>query len=133
MNQDHDDIARLLRSAKPAAHPPVDLEGRIIRAIAGKPQADTAHRPWLWTAMSAAACLMLAAILVPHTPSDNPKQPAAVVAPTPALPPDGSLPLSSLANPTAPLEAENGALARDFRRAGGFLLDCMPSLGVAER
>ncbi len=131
----HHEIAELLRSHKPSPASPPGLESRILRALheRQRPPARRFRWPWLLLPPAVAA----AVVVVLRAPSPSPTTPAVarehVPLPAVSLTPDTSIrpsiePAISLIVEGNPLNAETAALGRDARRAGSFLIDCLPSI-----
>jgi hypothetical protein len=147
-----DEIGDLLRSHKPDPQPSPGLETRIVRRLVRREPAFI-RRAWLWFLLPPATALGI--VLLWPSPSVPPPVVAAEVPPpaegvvtpaegvvTPAegvvTPADGVVPPAEgvaaieaaplLAN--NPLELEKRALQNDARRAGRFLMDCLPSLAM---
>ena len=133
-----DEIGDLLRSHKPDPQPSPGLETRIVRRLVRREPAFI-RRAWLWFLLPPATALGI--VLLWPSPSVPPPVVAAEV-PPPAegvvTPADGVVPPAEgvaaieaaplLAN--NPLELEKRALQNDARRAGRFLMDCLPSLAM---
>ena len=116
-----DDIGELLRSHKPDPQPPPGLEARILRAIEARKPAGRTIWPWFILPPAAA---MATVLLWPEpapqaavTRHDPPPQEAVEKEAPPVLSDN-------------PLERETLALELDARRAGQFLINCLPSLGT---
>jgi hypothetical protein len=110
------DLDELLRVPVPRAVPPPGLESKILRALReNRRPARTRWWPWLALppALAAAAFLW------------KPPQPAQIAAAPPAASP---LLFPNAISTADPLQSESFALAQDARRAGDFLVGCLPSL-----
>jgi hypothetical protein len=122
----HDEIGAMLRSHKPEPVPSPGLEARILREL-DRRQRPTPARPWLWFALPTA----FAAIVVAMWPQAETPKTGSAGAGLSATPgesiPESKAP-SSIVDDN-PLKQESLALSRDARRAGRFLIDCMPSPG----
>jgi hypothetical protein len=118
------DIGDLLRSRKPDPRPTPVLESRILRAISST---GPAPRRWPWFLLPPAVAMGV--ILLWPEPAGLP---SVSIRPDPEagrVDPAGSAEPGFMHNP---LEREKLALQRDARRAGRFLIDCLPSLGGGE-
>jgi hypothetical protein len=122
----HDEIGAMLRSHKPPLEESPDLEARILREL-DRRQRPTPARPWLWFALPTAFAAIVVAMWpqarTPKTggPGAGPSATTRESIPEPEKP-------SSIVDDN-PLKQESLALSRDARRAGRFLIDCMPSPG----
>ena len=115
------EIGDLLRSHKPDPQPSPGLEARIVRQLVTR-EPSLVRRVWPWfllpPAVAAGIVLMWPAPgSAPTVTYQEPPAPAVLEVPPP--PADN------------PLEKEALALHRDARRAGRFLIDCLPSLDLA--
>lgn len=129
MKNDHSfpDIGDLLRSRKPETPVPPGLEQRILRTLDQRARPQPKRRVWPWLLLPpafAAVILLLLSQKPDRTATPPPRAAQAIAVPVP-----DSTPILSLARAGNPLDAETSALARDVKRAGGFLIDCMPSIG----
>lgn len=125
MKSDFHDIGDLLRARKPEppAVPP-GLEARILRAVEQRARPRPERHPrWLWFVLPPA--FAAAALWFMSFPRE-PAKPAVSRVAAPEILPD---PLGSFVDSANPLFAETSALTRDAERAGGFLINCLPSLG----
>ena len=118
------DIDDLLRSKQPDPLHSPGLESRILRAL-DQQQRPTPYRWWPWLALP--PVLAAAAIMLDH-------RPPALENSTPlaetTIPADPSVePALSRMLAENPLKNETRSLGRDVERAGGFLIDCLPSIG----
>jgi hypothetical protein len=125
-----DEIGDLLRSHKPDPQPSPGLEARIVGRLVSREPAFI-RRAWPWFLLPPAVALGMV-LLWPAPPAPLPvvaQDPPPTEAPAVATaePAVESAPL--LAN--NPLEREKRALQNDARRAGRFLIDCLPSLSVS--
>lgn len=115
------EIGELLRSQKSEVLPAPGLEQRILHALDRHQRpAPRPWRPWLFLPPAFAA---LALLLWQRPASTSPEivhTPPPVVAPTETV-----ISLADLGNP---LSVESAALSRDAKRAGDFLINCLPSL-----
>jgi hypothetical protein len=121
LDDTHDEIGALLRSQKPRLEASPGLETRILRELDRRQRPAPAKR-WLWFALPPALAAITLVVL--HQPerastgnpgaafhgASTPEEPAPIV--------EGN-----------PLRQESLALSRDARRAGRFLIDCLPSAG----
>lgn len=125
MKSDFHEIGDLLRARKPEppAVPP-GLETRILRAVEQRARPRPERRPRrLWFVLPPAfAAAALWFLPFPQEPA----KPAVSREAAPVTLPD---PVGSLVDSANPLFAETSALTRDAERAGGFLINCLPSLG----
>jgi hypothetical protein len=123
-HEPYDEIGELLRSHKPRIAPPPGLEARILRSLAPRePSLISRFWPWLLLppAMAMGLLLLRPTYQRPSPTTHVNTQPPALAAP-PIYP-----------DYINPLESESLALERDARRAGRFLIECLPSFGgVAE-
>jgi hypothetical protein len=140
-----DEIGDLLRSHKPDPQPSPGLEARIVRRLVRR-EPTLIRRAWPWFLLPPATALGI--VLLWPSPSIPPPVVAAgepppvevMVPPVEAMvpPAEGVVPPAEgvaaieaaplLAN--NPLELEKRALQKDARRAGRFLMDCLPSLAM---
>lgn len=114
------EISDLLRSHKPDPRPSPGLEARIVNSLRSpEPSANSRIWPWFLLPPAVAAGIVL---LWP--------QPAAL----PPIARQTQVPSRIAAPPVPadfernPLERETLALQNDARRAGRFLIDCLPAL-----
>ena len=115
----HDKIGEMLRANKPQVTPPPGLETRILRSLEPR-ESPRPHRFWPWLLLPPA----MAAVVLMLRPAQ------------PVSPPVARLdPPAEIAEKEAnsirwknPLEDESLALRRDVRRAGNFLIHCLPSV-----
>lgn len=115
----HDEIGEMLRSSKPQVIPPPGLEARILRSLEPR-ERKPAIRLWPWLLLPPA---MAAVVLMLRTaPPDRP--PVARIDPPVKITMPGKEPVRW----KNPLETESLALQRDVRRAGNFLITCLPAL-----
>ena len=130
MNEQH--IDHLLRRAKPRVEPPPFLEGRIKAALRRQP-ARRVLPVWAWFAVPVCGMLALLLLVVASGPKAGEANQVAEVNTSEErevvsdVAEDG--PLLTVANP---LRSEVRALRNDAERTGRFLLNCMPSVSVAE-
>ena len=115
-----DEIGEMLRATKPQATPPPGLEARILRSLEPR-EPKPAIRFWPWLLLPPA----LAAVVLMLRPMPTEKPPVARMDPPPA---EIVKPEPSSARWRNPLETESLALQRDVRRAGNFLITCLPSV-----
>lgn len=120
------EIDQLLRTETPSARPRPDLKHRI--SAAARTDRKSGPSP-VWLALPAAALIALAFLfsrdgtnptLVNQNPVNSQASPQETLR---------SNPLAGL----NPLDSEARALQDDATRTGQFLLDCLPSLSLAER
>lgn len=124
-SDDFSEIGEWLRSHKPEISTPPGLEAKIQRALNSENRIQTHRRPvWMWFAIPPAfACLVFC--LLPKRPESAPVVDAA--------PKDSqAAPDEMILVTNDPLLAESKALSRDLERAGGFLVNCLPSLDLAD-
>ena len=111
------EIGELLRSQKPDVTPAPGLEQRILHALDRHQRPPSRPRwPWLLLPPAFAAITFL---LWPAPPASLPN-----IARQP-LPVEPVISLTDLGNP---LSTETTALSRDAKRAGDFLINCLPSI-----
>ena len=127
-HEPHREIEDLLRADKPRVIPPPDLEARILSAIVSG-ERSRKHRFWSWLLLPAAAAIGIMMLRPVHQP------PAAPV--TRIEPPHPTVEVKETVVETKPaplfenpLEREAIALRRDAKRAGHFLVNCLPSLDI---
>lgn len=122
-----DEIGGLLRSHKPDPRPSPGLESRIVRGLVSREPA-LIRRAWLWFVLPPAIAALGIVLLwpSPSAPTPPPAVARAEPAPVEAVVAIEAAPL--LVN--NPLELEKRALQNDARRAGRFLIDCLPSLAM---
>lgn len=118
----HDEIGALLRSQKPGIEIPAGLEGKILRELDRRQRPAPAKR-WLWFAVPAAMATALVAIS--SKPETKPVDPKPRVVQQDLIEKE-----ADPATEANPLKRESLALTRDARRAGRFLIDCLPSAGT---
>ncbi len=119
------EIGELLRSQKPGIEHSPGLEQRILRAIT-QTQPPPQARRWIWLALPVA----FAAIVILFWKIPEANRPEISRHDPPAAPPvSTSITFPEMHNP---LDSERNALSRDVKRAGNFLIDCLPSLAVAD-
>lgn len=119
-NDDSDrEIGDLLRSRKPSAEPSPFLEDRILLALE-RHRRPAPRRRWPWLLVPPAFAALALLLSRPPAPRQE------ISRTTPLAPVEPAIRLADFTNP---LEQETLALNRDARRAGDFLLDCLPSLG----
>lgn len=120
----HDEIAALLRTRQPDPQPSPGLEARILREL-DRRQYRKPARIWPWFVLPPAfAALML--VVISHKPGE--KKPVVVEnkpVPTVTEPKEDQV-TEALTEGTNPLKEETAALGRDAKRAGRFLIDCLP-------
>lgn len=115
------DIDRLLRRQAPEIPVRPGLEARIHAALRQRPRRRISL---FWLAVPATA--LVALVLVLSQP-EEPGSPEVIVrVPEPAAETEPGLAINPLGN-----EAE--AIRNDAERTGRFLINCLPSLSVAER
>jgi hypothetical protein len=118
------EIDDLLRSQQPDSLPPPDLEGRILRAL------DQRKRPapkpwWPWLLLPPA----FAAVVLIMWPRPGVPVPNISVRDQPVSAGTRTFdPVVSIVESADPLTAETTALTRDVKRAGDFLIGCLPSI-----
>jgi hypothetical protein len=136
LDESFPEIGALLRTRQPQVAPPKGMEARILRALAAGPRRSAAPR-WPWLALPpafAAAALGIfwhptsGEIVTSAAPANGTVAGASPL--QSVLGPSWSQPMSSLPKFTTPLESESLALAHDARRAGDFLIGCLPSLNL---
>lgn len=118
----HDEIGALLRSQKPGIEIPAGLEGKILRELDRRQRPAPAKR-WLWFAMPAAMATAL--VVLSSKPEIKPAEPNPHV-----VQQNTGKEEADPATEANPLKRESLALTRDARRAGRFLIDCLPSAGA---
>jgi hypothetical protein len=116
-----DELGELLRSHTPDPRPSPGLERRIMHALPDRRKGTG----WAWFALPPA--LALVALML--APADRPAAPTAAVPAPPAEAAEAPVVTALVEDALHPLERETAALQRDARRAGRFLIDCLPSLG----
>ena len=116
-----DEIGELLRSRKPDPRPAPGLESRIMQALPER----KGRTVWPWFVLPPAVAM--AVLLLSPKPATEPAH--ANTGSAGFIPPEPAAMPSELANP---LELEKLALQRDARRAGRFLIDCLPSVGSGD-
>jgi hypothetical protein len=122
--ESHHEIGEHLRSQKPDIATPPGLEQRILQALDRHQR--PAPRPWWPWLLLPPAFAALSLLLWPRPAAPVPeiaREPLPVAAPI-----EPAISLAGLGNP---LSAETTALSRDARRAGNFLIDCLPSISSA--
>ena len=115
------DIDRLLREQAPEIPVRPGLEARVHAALR---QHRRRRLPLLWLAVPATALVALVMVL---SQREEPA-PEEVVVSVPALTDEGALDLE-----LNPLGNEAEAIRNDAERTGRFLINCLPSLSVADR
>jgi hypothetical protein len=122
-----DEIGDLLRSHKPDPRPSPGLEARIVRRLVSR-EPTFIGRAWPWFLLPPATALGM--VLLWPAPSAPPPavaaDPPAPAAPAEAVAAVEAAPMLA----SNPLELEKRALQNDARRAGRFLMDCLPSLAT---
>ncbi|MCP5533167.1 MAG: hypothetical protein H7A49_16855 [Akkermansiaceae bacterium] len=116
------DIDRLLRAQAPDVPVPPGLETRVRASLRAAPRKRLSPA---WLAASAAALVILAVIAAPKRPAGP-----VVRQPDPVSSPSAEIPAGL---PTNPLDHEARAIRNDAERTGRFLINCLPSLGMAEK
>ena len=115
------EIGELLRSQKSEVLPAPGLEQRILRAL-DRHQRPAPRPRWPWLLLPPASAALT--FLLWQRPAAT--SPEIVRTPQPvAVPTETVISLADLGNP---LSAESAALSRDAKRAGDFLINCLPSL-----
>ncbi|MCH7225081.1 hypothetical protein [Haloferula sp. A504] len=114
------DIDRLLRLQAPEIPVRPGLEARIHAALRQRHR----HLSPAWLALPATAVVALVVVL---SPQEKPV-PKEVFVSVPAPADEGALDLE-----LNPLGSEAEAIRNDAERTGRFLINCLPSLSVAER
>ena len=118
----HDEIAALLRTRQPELRPSPGLEARILRELDRRQHRKPA-RLWPWFVLPPAfAALML--VVISHKPGKKEQVVEHKPVPTMTSPKEGVA--EALVGEKNPLKEETAALGRDARRAGRFLIDCLP-------
>lgn len=115
------DIDQLLRQQAPEIPVRPGLEARVHAALR---QRRRRRLPLLWLAVPATAMIALVAVL---SQQEEPA-PEEVVVAVPPLIEESELDLE-----LNPLGNEAEAIRNDAERTGRFLINCLPSLSVAER
>jgi len=124
----HHEIAALLRTQQPEPAPSPGLEARILRELDRRQQRKPVRIwPWLVFAPAFAAVVLLVLVLAQQRPELKKEEMADL--PVPVKEERAGLLLVE----ENPLKQESLALGRDARRAGRFLIDCLPFAGAAER
>ncbi|WP_367872269.1 hypothetical protein [Luteolibacter sp. Populi] len=121
----HHEIAALLRTQQPDPEPSPGLEARILRELDRRQQRKPA-RIWPWLVFPPA----FAALVLVLT-QQRPELKETEVADLPVKIEEEKA--ENLLVEQNPLRQESVALGRDARRAGRFLIDCLPFAGAAER
>jgi hypothetical protein len=112
------EIGELLRSTKPDPRPSPGLEARIVRSLPATSPAG-GGRVWRWFLLPPAVAAAIALMWPQPAP-----QPVTVRPDAPAL---ATEPRLEPPDPN-PLARESLALRNDARRAGRFLINCLPGL-----
>ncbi|MCW1913646.1 hypothetical protein OJ996_08670 [Luteolibacter sp. GHJ8] len=115
----HDEIGALLRGQKPEANAPPGLESRILRDL-DRRQRPVPERRWIWFVAPAAIAAVIV-LIDNQSPQPAPASKPQVVQQN--EPEEETNPATEV----NPLKRESLALTRDARRAGRFLIDCLPS------
>jgi hypothetical protein len=126
-DDDHNEIGAMLRSHKPEPVPAPGLEARILRELDRK-QRPAPSRRWVWfvaPAAFAAVVVVMSSLQASKPVGGSPETAANAVKLDPAPEEDEA---SAIVKDN-PLKRESVALTRDARRAGRFLIDCLPSAG----
>jgi hypothetical protein len=121
----HDEIGTLLRHHKPQPAPSSGLEARILRELDRRQQPAPTRR-WVWFVAPAAIAAAVVMMSQPDRSEGEPTRGGGAVNAA------GGSPMDEAASPLVeenPLKQESLALSRDARRAGRFLIDCLPSAG----
>jgi hypothetical protein len=118
----HDEIAALLRTRQPDPQPSPSLEARILRELDRRQHRKPA-RLWPWFALPPAFAALVLAV-ISYKPAD--KQQVMDTKPVPTAPAPKNEAADALIGEGNPLKEETVALGRDARRAGRFLIDCLP-------
>lgn len=116
----HDEIGEMLRASKPRVSPPAGLEARILRSLEPR-EPKPAIRFWPWLLLPPA----MAAVVLMLRPVPTEKPPVTRIDPPPVEIVKTEPASVRWKNP---LETESLALQRDVRRAGNFLIHCLPSV-----
>ena len=116
------EVGELLRSQKPDLQPSPGLEMRILRALPSR-ENSTSRRVWPWFLLPPAVAMGV--ILLAPKPS-TPPMVTQHPEPVKELRLEPDIAESALSN--NPLKHETLALQRDAKRAGRFLIECLPSL-----
>lgn len=114
------EIGELLRSHKPDPRPSPGLESRIVQSLR-TPEPAAPDRNWLWFLLPPA----VAAGIVLMWPQPAPQP---VISRIDSVPSPVAIESSDAGQ--NPLERESAALRNDARRAGRFLINCLPGLAA---
>jgi hypothetical protein len=112
------EIGELLRTHQPDPRPSPGLESRIVQSLR-TPEPAIPNRNWLWFLLPPA----VAAGIVLMWPQPAPKPAISLNDPAPSV----VVAETSDTGQNA-LERESAALRNDARRAGRFLINCLPGL-----
>lgn len=119
----HDEIAALLRTRQPDPQPSPGLEARILRELDRRQHRKPA-RLWPWFVLPPAFAAVVIVVLS-HEPEEKQQQ-VVETKPVPTKIAPENAAAEVLIGEGNPLKAETAALGRDARRAGRFLIDCLP-------
>jgi hypothetical protein len=121
---DHE-IGELLRSHKPDPRPSPGLESRIVQSLRTPETSAAPARNWLWFLLPPAVAAAIVLMWPPPAPQ------AAISRLDPAAPASTAVSSAEPADTGMnPLERESEALRNDARRAGRFLINCLPGLAA---
>lgn len=126
-DDDHNEIGAMLRSHKPEPAVPAGLEARILREL-DRRQRTAPSRRWVWfapPAAFAAVVVVMSSLQAPKPGEGTPETVSNAVRPDSTPEEDKGSAIVEV----NPLKRESVALTRDARRAGRFLIDCLPSAG----
>jgi hypothetical protein len=115
----HDEIGEMLRSSKPRVIPPAGLEARILRSLESRERPQP-RRFWPWLLLPPA----MAAVVLMIRPASSDRPPVARIEP-PVTVAAAKVKSARWKNP---LESESLAFQHDMRRAGNFLIHCLPTV-----
>ncbi len=121
----HDEIAALLRTRQPDPQPSPGLEARILRELDRRQHRKPA-RIWPWFVLPPAFAAA-ALVVISHNPPVAQRQEVVHTTPMPTkTEPKKDEVTEALSERANPLQEETAALGRDAKRAGRFLIDCLP-------
>lgn len=119
----HDEIAALLRTRQPDPRPSPGLEVRILRELDRRQHRKPA-RLWPWFVLPPAFAAVVL-VVASHKPAEKKSQ-VVETKPVPTKTAAKNEGAEALIGESNPLKEETAALGRDARRAGRFLIDCLP-------